>query len=61
MPRESEFRPVFNAQPTDKEKIVEKNKMFFIILSLPHCIQDKERIICLDVILMETDLNKKPH
>ena len=59
MPREPESWPVFDAQPTDKEKIAEKNRMFFIIVRLLHFIEDKERIIGLELILIETDLNKK--
>ena len=33
--------------------------MFFIIVRLLHFIEDKERIIGLELILIETDLHKK--
>ena len=41
------------------EKIAEKNRICFIHLSLLHCANDKERIIGLDLLFIDTDLNKK--
>ena len=41
-------------------KIAERNRMFFIIVRLLHFSEDKERIIGLELILIETDLIKNP-